>query len=85
MKIIKYGADWCGPCRETSKVLKDSGYEVIEIDIDADENEELVFEKHITTIPVVEFYNNDSKLPVYTHIGLLTKEELSNIIKDKVC
>lgn len=79
MKIIKYGADWCGPCREMSKILKKSSYIVEEIDIDADENQELVDSKNIMTIPVLEFYDDENVL-VHTHKGLITLEELNTLV-----
>lgn len=79
MKIIKYGAGWCGPCRTTSAMLKNSGYNFEEIDID--EHEDIAQSKNIKSIPVIEFFNDSDSTPIYTHVGLLTKSELDNIIK----
>lgn len=85
MKIVKYGSSWCGPCRVTSQVLKDAGYDVTEIDVDDDDNADIVESKNIRSIPVVEFYTNNGIEPAYTHIGLLTSEELSTIINKLSC
>ena len=38
MKVIKYGASWCGPCRTTSENLKACNINFEEIDIDENEN-----------------------------------------------
>lgn len=85
MKIVKYGADWCGPCRQSSQVLKDAGYDPIEIDVDNEDNADIINAKNIKSIPVIEFYTNDFSEPSYTHIGTLTTEELSNIINNLSC
>lgn len=83
MKIIKYGAAWCGPCRVSSQVLKDAGYAFTELDIDDEKNEEIVASKHIRSIPVIEFYkDSEDEIPSYTHIGLLTLEKLNEIVKE---
>ena len=34
MKIIKYGADWCGPCRTAKQLLINSGVDFTEVDVD---------------------------------------------------
>lgn len=82
MKIVKYGSSWCGPCRQSTQVLKDAGYEPIEIDVDDEDNADIIESKNIRSIPVIEFYTTNSMEPSYTHIGLLTTEELSNIINN---
>lgn len=39
MKVLKFAAEWCGPCKMLSKTLEDynGDVEVQEIDIDADQ------------------------------------------------
>lgn len=78
MKIIKYGASWCGPCRTTSENLKASGFPFEEIDVD--ENPEVPSSKGIRSIPYIEFYakDNNSK-PTTTHSGVLTVEKIKEI------
>lgn len=82
MKVIKYGASWCGPCRTTSENLKACNIDFKEIDID--EEEDIVDEKHITSIPVVEFYNDNEDTPKVTHVGLLTQDKIKEIIQDLI-
>lgn len=41
MKVYKFYANWCQPCKMLSKILEDvdtNGHEIIEVDIDNDES-----------------------------------------------
>lgn len=75
LKIIKYGADWCGPCRTMSKVLKSCPYPFEEVSID--EHPEVIDQKSITTIPVLEIVDEDNKV-LFSHTGPMTREELDS-------
>lgn len=79
-KIIKYGADWCGPCKATSMALKETGIPFGEVNVD--ENPEVIEEKNIRTIPVIEFYEEGNEVPVKVHYGGLTKEKILEICKE---
>lgn len=78
IKIVKYGANWCSPCKVLSKILKDSTYTYEEIDVD--EFPELANEKKISTIPFIEFCKDDNI--VKTHSGFISKEQLDTIMKE---
>ena len=53
MKIIKFYADWCWPCKVFSPILKkfanDNNIELKEIDIDKDQ--EMAIQYNVTSIP----------------------------------
>lgn len=76
MKIIKYGASWCGPCRTMAATLKESKYPYEEIDVD--EHPEFISEKNIKSIPYIEIVDDNDKVG-YTHVGPLTKTELDDV------
>ena len=68
--IIKFGADWCGPCKKIAPLYKDfikkSGQNILFADIDVDENLDLymALKKHkmIQGIPVfLAFYGNTER------------------------
>ena len=78
IKIIKFGAPWCGPCRVQDKILEEltqEGYEVEKINVD--ENEEMVEKYSISTLPTLLFFDDD-KL-VERKIGLMRKDEIKKI------
>ena len=78
MKIIKYGAEWCGPCRTLSKILKDSGVNYEEIDVN--KNPDILKEKEITEIPYVEVLDDSGKIILTYKDGFTSEilEELKN-------
>ena len=78
MKIIKYGADWCGPCRAAKQLLIDSGVEFIEIDVD--ENPDALVQRGINEIPFFEVLDSNNDI-VKTISGGLSKEKLQEIIE----
>lgn len=53
MKLIKFGAEWCGPCRILdAKLDKFTDCEVIRYSVDDDEVSELLDKYKIRNIPV---------------------------------
>lgn len=60
VKIEKYGASWCMPCKVLDKTLEQvSGIEIVKHDVD--EEPELTEEKKIRNVPVLIFYNENNE------------------------
>lgn len=60
VKIEKYGASWCMPCKVLDKTLEQvSGVEIVKHDVD--EEPELTEEKKIRNVPVLIFYNENNE------------------------
>ena len=78
--IYKVGAEWCGPCRQLKKELKDFDLVPI-IEIDADENEAFCEKYNIRNIPVLLLCNKEDDV-VYRHVGFISKKELEKKITD---
>ncbi len=85
-KVIKFYADWCGPCRvyaktfdKVSEELK-SDIEFVNVNIEAD-TEQLSKEYKVTGIPltVVISENGDKKQKA----GRMTEEKLIEFIKSE--
>lgn len=76
--IVKFGASWCGPCREIDVELKklerSHRQKVKVVQINVDERPDLVEKCGIEQIPHLFLYV-DSK-PVKQYQGVLTKPEL---------
>ena len=78
MKIIKYGAPWCGQCKVMSKILEESGIPYEEFDVSKDEG--VLANKGIKSIPFTEFYNDSGEL-VHSQHGIIPIDELKEITK----
>lgn len=78
MKVIKYGADWCIPCKMLEESLKELGVEFISIDVE--ENNDMVEQKKIKSIPYLEIINDKNEVIAH-QVGFKRKEELVNFLK----
>jgi thioredoxin len=76
--LIDYNAKWCKPCKKMAPMLKAFAEQrkdqIILIEIDADKNKDLLKQKGIESIPVLELYK-DGKL-VWKHDGEIDEETL---------
>lgn len=80
-KVLKFGADWCGPCKVLNKKLeKFSDCEVIKYDID-DVDEELLEKFKIRNIPVTVLVD-DNEEEIQRWIGLFNLQEITDKIKE---
>lgn len=79
VKIVKFGAPWCGPCKLQDKILeelvREKGYDVEFVNVD--EAEERAEECGVTNVPTLLFYDED-KL-VERKIGLTQKNDIISI------
>ena len=80
--IVKFGSDWCTPCKTLIPILKDieinEGIKVI--DIDVDENPDATTAFGIRSIPTIMYYQNEKLID--TTIGALTKEDILKRFKE---
>lgn len=79
-KIVKYGAEWCEPCKKTSAALKEvlqSYPDISLVEYDADEDPTKFNEMGIRNIPQIFFYDAEG-----TEIHHLTGVYPANKLKD---
>ena len=82
MKILKFYAEWCGPCRQLAKNIdkvKESHPELEVESINVDENEELIEKYGIKDLPVIIKLAEDGS-EVSRNVGLLTVSDLEKFI-----
>lgn len=76
-KLIKFGAEWCGPCKSVDKILNELKTEsdiiVEHINIDEDDNN-LVAEYNIRNIPTLIYFVDDQQVNRTT--GSISKEKI---------
>lgn len=83
VKVLKFSATWCGPCKILSPVfaqIKGEISEVNYIDIDVDTNKDMAQAYSITSIPAVIF-EKDGQV-VNRIIGLKPKSAYTHAIKE---
>lgn len=80
MKILKFSASWCGPCKMLSKTIEgikaEMPYPVEEIDID--ENTELAQKYSIRGVPTMVLVDGDKE--VKRKVGAMTAPELKQFL-----
>lgn len=74
MKLIKFEASWCGPCKMLTKTLEniEIPYEVVVVNIDEDLSTPKKY--GVRGVPTLVLLNDDKEV-VTTHVGSLTAEQ----------
>lgn len=83
MKILKFSASWCQPCRHMSNIIFDlpEEYRLLfkEIDTDSDEGEELASKYYIRNLPtLIVLDDNDKEIDRVS--GTKNKDQLIDLI-----
>lgn len=81
--LVDFNATWCGPCRMLKPILEDLASTVNTkiVSIDVDNEEELAAKYNISSIPCLILFEDGKE--VKRHIGLLSKDEVIEMIGDK--
>jgi len=80
MKLIKFYADWCGPCKSLSKVMENMelGIPVENIDIDKDIDAAMKYGvRGVPMIVLVDEHGNTLR----SKTGMMSATELTSFIK----
>jgi len=82
MKVIKFYADWCGPCKTYApvfdKVVKELNVEYENINVDKDTTG-LAAKYKVRSIPLTVFINEDGTST--KEVGMLSEDKLKQLIK----
>jgi len=79
ISIIKFGAQWCGPCRQMAPIIEKLSEEINDMvvgDCDIDESPSLAQELGIRSIPTTIIFNNGEVKD--TIIGVETVDQLKD-------
>jgi len=81
--LIDFYADWCGPCKMLSPILKEVKTELGEsikiIKIDVDKNELLAAKYQVRGVPTMMLFANGEQK--WRQSGVLQKDDIINVIK----
>ena len=80
--LIDFFAEWCGPCKILSPILKDVKKELGEsisiLKIDVDKNQELAAKYQVRGVPTMMIFKNGKQL--WRQSGLLQKDEIIKVV-----
>lgn len=84
MKILKFYASWCAPCKALSKTIEDLGLDKADDieyqSVNIEEDYDLADKYHITTIPTLIFVKDDEE--VIRLIGNIKRSKLEEALED---
>jgi len=81
MKILKFYADWCGPCKMLSRSIETIKDEIpfkIE-EINADTNTDLAQKYNIRSLPTMIIVDGETEIK--RNVGNMTAEQVKKFIK----
>ena len=80
LKLIKFGASWCRPCRAMVSILEELQDKIDINEIDIDEVDPIVLTNYkIRNIPVLILLKDNKE--VWRHVGSISKSDLEKEIE----
>ncbi len=80
--LVDFFAEWCGPCKAQSPILKEIASELGEkvkvIKIDVDKNPEIAMKFHIQGVPTLMVFKNGRQM--FRQSGMMTKPQIYNVL-----
>lgn len=82
VKVIKFYADWCGPCRMMKPIYSQLSEELDDVqffEVNVDEDAATTEKYEVKTLPTIIVLEDD--VEVRRHSGFMVKPQLQDLIK----
>jgi thioredoxin 1 len=82
MKVLKFYAEWCQPCKMLSQVIKNAGDKInvpIE-DVDIDNNIMVSVDYKVRSVPTMVLLDDDGK-EIKRETGMMNEQKLLDFLK----
>ena len=80
MRLLKFWAEWCQPCKKQSELLKDfKDFPVESINVEDESNVEIVSKYGVRGLPTLILLDDNNEV-VHTFSGLTTLDKIKEVI-----
>ena len=82
MKVLKFYAEWCQPCKMLSQIIKNAGEKItvpVE-DVDIDNNIMMSVEYQVRSVPTMVLLDDNGK-EIKRQVGMMNEQKLLEFLK----
>lgn len=79
MKVLKFSASWCLPCKMLSEIVSKIETDKIIESIDIDENGDLATKFNVRSVPTCIIVDDDGN-ELSRHVGMMSKDQFLKFI-----
>ena len=76
MKLLKFSASWCAPCKQLSQVIESLNIQTEIQHVDIEDNSEMAAKFKVRAVPTLVLVEGDSELS--RTMGAKTRDQLSS-------
>ena len=80
MKVLKFYADWCGPCKMLSKAIEGADVNLEIVNVDIDDDSVLTMKYGVRGVPMCVVVDEDGK-ELRRKVGMMSKDEFEKFVR----